>query len=140
MSKITVMAYEQPQDDHGYKYLIKKDYRLGFGAYKTDAGFKFWLKSRNVQLRRTEVINHPLKGIIKIYNVIGEVVEESFWHLSDIPLDAVRFTGLSNGSLVDCYYLHTDNGSIIYRPNPNAKEVYNPMPIDEHIEFQRRLG
>ena len=60
--------------------------------------------------------------------------------MEEIPEDAIKFKGLSNGSLVDCYYIHTEKGSDIYKPNSNAKDVYKPLPLKEHIEFQRING
>lgn len=58
-----------------------------------------------------------------------------FWKLSDIPENVKPFKGLSNGSIVDCYFLNDGKTIHIYRPNPNAKEVYKPLSIKEHISF-----
>lgn len=58
-----------------------------------------------------------------------------FWKLSDIPDDAKPFKALSNGSIVDCYFLNDGETIHIYRPNPNAKEVYKPLSLKDHINF-----
>lgn len=136
---LQVIAYESPQSDHGYKYLIRKNV-YSYDAYRTNEGFAFFIESRNLELVFVEEYYSEEKGLVKIYDVIGTVQEELFWSMDEIPEDAEVFTGLSNGSLVECYYLHTNNGSIIYRPNPNAKEVYQPLPLDEHLAFQRIYG
>ncbi len=60
-----------------------------------------------------------------------------FWKLSDIPAGAKPFKALSNGSIVDCYFLNDGETIHIYRPNPNAKEVYKPLTLEEHINFVR---
>ena len=48
-----------------------------------------------------------------------------------------KFKGLSNGSLVDCYVGIGENVINIYRPNPNAKEVYQEMDFAEELEYRR---
>ena len=62
-----------------------------------------------------------------------------FWHLSDLPEGAKPFLGLSNGSIVTCYFVNDGKTITIYRPNPNSEEVYHPMPLTEHIEHQKRF-
>lgn len=141
-TNLSVIAYEKARNNQhqgGYKYLIRSNWGA-YTAYKTDAGFKFFLESRNLKLTKTNEMYDDELGKISTYDVIGEVVERSFWDISEIPEGAKPFTGLSNGSLVECYYYHVEGGSIIFRPNPNAHGVYQPMPIDEHIEFQKVYG
>ena len=64
-----------------------------------------------------------------------EIQEKLFWKMEEIPENAVKYTDLSNGSLVDCYYTNEDNIYTVYRPNSNAKEVYKPMELKQHIEY-----
>ena len=53
---------------------------------------------------------------------------------------ATRFKCHSNGSIVDGYFLN-ENGRIkIYRCNPNAKDFYHPLPLEEHIAFCKANG
>lgn len=139
MNNLRVIAYEKPEEKYGYKFLIR-DVITPVSAYRTNKGFDFWAKSRNVTLELEEEFEHHQYGKTKIYRAKGNIEEQLFWHLSDIPEGAVKFTGLSNGSYVDCYYLHTDEGSKIFRPNPNAKEVYVPMALEDHIEFDKKFG
>lgn len=58
-----------------------------------------------------------------------------FWKLSDIPENAKPFKALSNGSIVNCFFLNNGETIHIYRPNPNAKEVYKPLALKERIKF-----
>ena len=51
------------------------------------------------------------------------------------PLKKVK--GLSNGSIVDCYVMVGDEAFVIYRPNPNAKEVYKKMAFEDEMNFRR---
>src|SRR5699024_11779541 len=77
---------------------------------------------------------------IHTYETIGTIEENMFWKLEELPENAIKYKGLCNGSVVDCYYIHTENGSKIYKPNPNAKEVYKPLQFDEHMEFIKNCG
>lgn len=77
------------------------------------------------------------------YDISHRFVDEfggGFWHLSDLPKGAKPFLGLSNGSIVACYFVNDGTTITIYRPNPNSLEVYNPMPLTEHIAHQQRFG
>lgn len=47
-----------------------------------------------------------------------------------------KVKGLSNGSIVDCYVEILHDIVNIYRPNPNAKEVYKPMDFDTEMEYR----
>ncbi len=65
---------------------------------------------------------------------------KGFNRLDQLPEGARPFFGLSNGSIVTCYFVNDGETIHIYRPNPNSKEVYHPLPIKEHIAHQRRFG
>lgn len=66
--------------------------------------------------------------------------DQLFTHLDSLPRGAKPFIGLSNGSLVTCYLYKEANVLHVYRPNPNYKDIYNPLPLDEHIAYCRRFG
>jgi hypothetical protein len=138
---LTVIEHDEARNDQvqgGYKYLIRNSWSA-YTAYKTDKGFQDWLERANVKLELKEV--NELDGkVAKVYKAHGTITEYLFWKMEEIPTNAITFKGLSNGSLVDCFYIHNENGSTIYRPNPNAKEVYKPMVLDDHISYQRVNG
>ena len=62
-----------------------------------------------------------------------------FWKIEDLPEGIKPIKALSNGSIVTCYY-KTDKEAVIYRPNPNAKEVYDPLETAEHIAHKKIYG
>lgn len=78
---------------------------------------------------------HGKYGRYSISRTIDDRCGGGFWKLSDIPDDAKPFKALSNGSIVDCYFLNDGETIHIYRPNPNAKEVYKPLSLEDHIDF-----
>lgn len=53
---------------------------------------------------------------------------------------ATKFKCLSNGSIVDAYFLNDGQRIKIYRCNPNARDFYKPLTTEEHIKFQREYG
>lgn len=53
---------------------------------------------------------------------------------------ATKFKCLSNGSIVDGYFLNDGQRIKIYRCNPNAKDFYKPLSTEDHINFQRMYG
>lgn len=74
------------------------------------------------------------------YNVKESFAEASFWHKSEVPKDARPILGHSNGSIVKCYWRKVNDVIELYRPNPNAKEVYKPLPLDLHIAIYKHNG
>lgn len=76
-------------------------------------------------------------GEYKKYRLTHKIenTARGFWKLSDIPAGAKPFKALSNGSMVDCYFLNDGETIHIYRPNPNAKDVYKPLSLKDHIKF-----
>ena len=88
-------------------------------------------------------IEHETTGKIIYYNLSKNIINDkkSFWSLEELkertnnaPLKKLK--GLSNGSVVDCYAEIKEDEIIIYRPNPNAKEVYQPMEFKEEINYR----
>ncbi|WP_145142216.1 hypothetical protein [Paenibacillus sp. Y412MC10] len=139
----TISIVERPDAKHdgGYKYLIQPwGGGIGYVAFKTERGYKQWLERSNLKIEHLEDKHDINRGLIQIFSAIGTIEERLFWSVSEIPADAVKYKGLSNGSIVDCYYLKTESGSIVFRPNSNAKEVYKPLTLEEHISYQMING
>lgn len=65
---------------------------------------------------------------------------KSFNRLEDLPENAHPILALSNGSIVTCYFTNDGSTVRIYRPNPNCKDIYHPLPLMEHIAYQRLYG
>ena len=122
-----------------YKYIITKG-ACAYCAFHTEKGFNQFIKIANLKLENPRIVESEECGKVFTYIIDAEIIETSFWDSTDIPVGANKFKGLSNGSYVDCYYVHTDNGSIIFRPNPNAKEVYKPLTLQEHLAYSRVNG
>ena len=137
--------YDPKRSEMGYKFLITRG-ATNWTAFKTVAGFKQFMKVYGLQIDTTKTQIQELiysnGRIMHIKFKPSKFNEYSFWKLSDIPnfKKCKKFIGLSNGSYVDCFYKQWKNGNIVYRPNPNAKDVYQPLSIDEHIAYSNKLG
>lgn len=99
-------------------------------------GFTFKLKEERQQRDHED-------GLYREYSISHKFVDDItglFWKLSDLPKGVKPFKALSNGSIVTCYFLNDGETITIYRPNPNAKEVYKPLEIQEHIAHKKIYG
>ncbi len=63
-----------------------------------------------------------------------------FWKREDVPAEAKPIKALSNGSIVTCYFTNDGETIRIYRPNPNAKDVYKPLSTELHIAHVKTYG
>ena len=115
-----MIIYKYEKDTKfGYQYIISE-----VGAFRTKKEFESCLKNLNISLNflKTKVTNDD---VIKIYTAEKIITEKSFWKKEEVK-GLKKVIGLSNGSKVDCYIQEIDDINVeIYRPNPNAKEVYN---------------
>lgn len=85
-------------------------------------------------------------GKIVCYNLSKHINNDShggYWNMEQLQEAAQGkklkgLKGLSNGSIVDIYVGIGEDEVEIYRPNPNAKEVYKPFgSISKELDFRR---
>ena len=132
MKNLTVISFKEPQEKlHGYKHVIRS-MGMPYTAYKTDKGFEKWKERTNLILTELSRFTTDDGHENIMYRVTGDLIEVSFWSMDDVPKEAKSYLGLSNGCYVTCFYIHTDNGCELYKPNPNAKEVYKPLAYKDH--------
>ena len=133
MTKLWLATYEIPKNQ--YIHILTKG-AYPYIAFRTDKGLSDFIKRTGIDfIKHNEVMtadHGKVQGFIA-ENI--EIQEKLFWKMEDIPENAVKYTDLSNGSLVDCYYTNENNIYTVYRPNCNAKEVYKPMGLKQHIEY-----
>ena len=82
-------------------------------------------------------------GIYREYRLshrIDKGSRNSFWSLEDLPEGAKPIKAVSNGSIVTCYFTNDGETIHFYRPNPNAKAVYHPLSIENHIAHKKIYG
>lgn len=131
-----VITYEKDHiPQHGYKYVILNGHS-SYDAYRTDRGFDEWLK--RTQAKPTDT--RQLDGAVITYYGDLDIEERLFWAIDELPDGVTAYTGLSNGSLVTCYFINDGKLHKIYRPNPNTKDVYKPLDLQSHITFIKERG
>lgn len=90
-------------------------------------------------------VTHNTTGKIVFYNLsknINNPCNGGFWSMEQLQemskgQKLKKIKGLSNGSIVDCYIGIGENVVDIYRPNPNAKNVYKRMELLDELNYRR---
>lgn len=126
-------------------YIIKQDSMYYFAEFRTQQQFENFLNTIGCKFILDKVKNKNTFNEIKFGHLdyfIQDYFTGGFWKLSELPKNSQKIKGLSNGSIVDCYfYKDKKNKKIIwYRPNPNAKDIYKPLEINEHIAHKMLYG
>ena len=133
MTRLYLRTYEIPKNQ--YKHILTKG-AYAYTAFRTDKGLNDFIKRTGIDFVKQNEVMTADHGKVQWFVAENiEIQEKLFWKMEDIPENAVKYTDLSNGSLVDCYYTKENNVYTEYRPNPNAKEVYKPMELKQHIEY-----
>ena len=133
MSRIWLATYEIPKNQ--YTHILTKG-AYPYIAFRTDKGLNDFIKRTGANFIKHNEVMTADHGKVQCFIAENiEIQEKLFWKMEEIPENAVKYTDLSNGSLVDCYYTNENNIYTVYRPNCNAKEVYKPMELKQHIEY-----
>lgn len=133
MNRIWLVTYEIPKNQ--YKHILTRG-AYAYTAFRTDKGLNDFIKRTGIDFVKQNEVMTADHGKVQWFIAENiEIQEKLFWKMEDIPENAVKYTDLSNGSLVDCYYTNENDVYTQYRPNCNAKEVYKPMGLKQHIEY-----
>lgn len=126
------------------RIVIHDGWQYRIGEVHDENQLKEVLEFLEVDLIFSHEFNHELGGNIKYYNLSKNINDHTRGFRSVNELKEIskgkklkQFKGLSNASIVDCYIGIGEDTIDIYRPNPNDKDVYKPLPIDEHIKFTK---
>lgn len=129
-------------DGYNHRYIIRNG-EWHFGRFPTMEKLREFLDYADVHLKLVdeEIYSDRRCGIYRKWEMDRGIDDTHyFWQLGELPRDAKPFTGLSNGCLVTCYLYNNGKDLEIYRPNPNAKGVYEPLPLEKHRFFCKRNG
>ena len=145
---ITELEYPEYSDTYnrfdGYHHpiVLHKNWSFHLGRFPSRTKLKEFLDFAGLEIARLIEKRYMGKcGMYRQWDVKPVDLEEhGFNKVEDLPRDAKAFTGLSNGNLVTCYLKNDGKTLKIYRPNPNCKEVYKPLSIEDHISFCRENG
>lgn len=125
--------------------IIMKDYMFYLAEFNNMDQFNFFLDTLGIKFILDEIRDEGTEKELKI-GYLDYLIQDDFvggfWDLSNLPKNRKPIKGLSNGSIVTCYFSKDSRSKKItwYRPNPNAKNVYKPLEIEEHIAHQKIYG
>lgn len=125
---------------HDAKVILHKDHMQFFARYGSMKELKALADLIGFTLTLDEKASKP--GY-RHYRLSHQLTEgKGFWRLSDLPEGAKPFITYENGSLCTCYFLRNDDEKeiVIFRPNPNSKEVYDAFSFEDQIRYKRLHG
>ena len=130
-------------EHHRSHFIIHLNYQFHFAEFNTGQQFDAFADAVGIRdMQRLEYIEDPYDDSVyqKFALNINAIEEYSFWNTEELPDGAKAIQALSNGSIVTCYYLNDGTTLKWYRPNPNNRDVYKPLPLDQHISHVRLYG
>jgi hypothetical protein len=128
------------------RIIIHDGWQYYMGGISNEKQLKEFLEFLEIETTTIDSIKeYESTGKIIFYNLsknINSPCDGGFWSIEQLKESSKgqklkKFKGLSNGSMVDCYIGISDDIIEVYRPNPNAKEVYKPMELWESIEYKK---
>lgn len=128
--------------DCNYKYIVKYNF-TAFTAFRTDNGFRYFMKNYRLKINPKCTQLHDLRDIGKGRFITTTCYEDIalkeiyFWNYNDIPVNAHCFIGLCNGNYVKCFIVRNKEARIVYLPNCNAKNVYIPY---DYLKVSQYIG
>lgn len=143
MNNKIYMYNERPyQKDYIISIDMYKNCMFNIASFQTLEQFEFFRKTLGFKIKLLEVVNEATEKEIKIYISNYKIIDTHFWNIEELPKRTKPIKALSNGSIVTCYYCknYKDNTITIYRPNPNAKDIYKPLELEQHIKHKQIYG
>lgn len=131
------------QEWHRSKFIIHGESGYYFAEFDTEDQLAFFAETLGFSYQLTSEERSARFGTYRKYMMshkINDPCYGGFWKREDVPAEAKPFKALSNGSIVTCYFTNDGETINIFRPNPNAKEVYKPLETPAHIAHRKIYG
>lgn len=129
---------------HRSHIILHKNYNWYLAEFENEKQLEYWAKLMGFTYQLETQQDHfaGAPNVYREYSLSHKFNDNHgyFWNVCEIPEGAKKFWGHSNGCLVTCYFVNDGETIHIYRPNPNAKEVYNPMSLAEELKWKREMG
>lgn len=138
-----IMTIVEKTGEHHRSHIIIHAGTWYIAEFENRDQLDFFAQTVGFTYEIVESRKHPFYGKYEEYRLSREIDGGScggFWNLSELPDGAKPIKALSNGSIVTCYYTNDGQTIRFYRPNPNAKEVYKPLDLQNHIAHKRIYG
>lgn len=136
-NQLTLFIYTEPTNWHcgPETKAIISDYLYSVARFVSIESMAMFCKRFSLHLKPIEQRKN-----IKSYAIRERFQDMSFSNVEDLPGNAEPMKVLSNGSIVTGYVNRDGDVITVWRPNPNSKSVFDPMPIDEHIAYINANG
>ena len=138
-----ISMVEKTSNERDALIVLHKDWQWYFGRFKDVDQLNFLADLLGFTYELFDERDTPTNGIYKAFKMSHNLKDDYtgyFYKLSELPKGVKPFKAVSNGSIVTCYFLNDGKTIHIFRPNPNAKEVYKPLEINEHISHVKIYG
>ena len=147
MKKTYIVISERPTRGNRERIIMHDNWQWHIGKIRNEQDLQEVLDFLEIELTTVEFEKDwEDEGKTIAYNLskyINNPYSGGFWNMEQLKEVSKgerlkKFKGLSNGSIVDCYIGIDDNTNIvnIYRPNPNAKEVYKNMELQDEMNYR----
>ena len=147
MTRTYLTVAEKTSEKHKSLYILHNGWEWYHADTNIQEHMEDLLKFFECEAVLEETKHTADNGKIEFFNISKDIISRwdgGFWNLEQLQEKAKgrrlkTFIGLSNGSLTTCYAAFDDDNNTveILRPNPNAKEVYNTMPLSAELEYKR---
>ena len=131
-------------DWHRSHIIIRElDAQWYLAEFDSVAQLDFFAQTLGISYEQTGSRETKDCGFVREYRLSHKLttpIDGYFWNKEDLPAGARPIKALSNGSIVTCYFLNDGDTVTIYRPNPNAADVYDPMNISQHVAHCQVYG
>lgn len=126
---------------HRSHVILHKDCQWHLGDFDNMEQLQFLADTLGFEFELVEEKPWTTGGTYRKYSMNHKIDSNGgFWKREDVPAEAKPIKALSNGSIVTCYFTNDGETIRIYRPNPNAKEVYKPLSTELHIAHVKTYG
>lgn len=140
-----ITIVEKTNERHHRSHIIlHKNWQFYLAEFNDIEQLNFFADMLGFAYTLMEEKRTPDYGTYRQYEMSHQINEPlgygGFWERSQIPAEARPFKATCNGSTVTCYFTNDGKTINIYRPNPNAKEVYKPLELSERIAHRKIYG
>lgn len=146
MTRTYLTVAEKTSEKHRSLYILHNGWEWYHADTNIQEDMENLLKFFECDVEADHTIHTAENGKIEFFNISKDIISRcngGFWNLEQLQEMArgrrlKTFLGLSNGSLTTCYAAFDDDNNTveILRPNPNAKEVYQTMPLEVEIAYR----
>ncbi len=146
-----IVAEKRPKDnltrrdlDEYAAYIVKSGDGMFFHAASFYEKFQFdeFIEKFGITLTESPELSSVSDryGKVTFYYLDKIFKDASFVEIGQVHASAKPIKLLSNGCIVDGFYTDENNIITFWRPNPNCKDIYKPMELEEHIAYHLSHG